>query len=274
MKKTMISLLALVLVFSLAVAGCGGKQAQETTAAPAETLAPDQPLELTGFKLTASTWSSPNGATVHLSATPNGYAEGQSASFIVRLEGVDVENIPCDWNGSEYTASADLNAADGYCYYVLLTAANGTQTEVAVNTPTAMVDEALINMSTALQSYCSLTVIASEQSGDKLTISEGTVTIQLPLITDEGQSIVCDSAVLVLTAGGEDIGSAKLQLEEAPDAGTYNLSIAGTEFAVPEMDNDHRAELRLDVTLSNGQTLTAMGGGWIYNDGSLMLIVG
>lgn len=275
MKKTMLSLLALVLVFALAVTGCGDKKAEETTAAaPAETLAPDQPLELTAWDLTASTWSSPNGATVNLTATPNGYAEGQSATFIVRLEGADVETVPCDWDGSRYTAAAELNAADGYCYYVLLTAADGTQSEVAVNTPTAMTDEALINMETALQSYCSMTVIASEQNGSKLTISEGTVTIQLPLITNEGESIVCDKAVLVMTSDGEEVGSAELALDDAPDAGSYTLSIAGTVFEIPELEDDHRVELRLDVTLSNNQTLTAMGGSWISNDGNLLLAAG
>ena len=68
-----------------------------------------------------------------------------------------------------------------------------------------MVDEALVNMATALQSYCSLTVSASTQEGDQLTITEGNVTIQLPLITDEGQSIVCTKALLVMTSDGEEV---------------------------------------------------------------------
>ena len=274
MKKTALSLLALLLVFALALTGCGEKEAAETTAAPAETLVADQPLELTAWTLTPATWSSPNGATVNLTATPNGYAEGQSAAFIVRLEGTDIENIPCQWNGSQYTASADLNAADGYCYYVLLTAADGTQTEVPVNTPTAMVDEALINMETALQSYCTLTVSGSSQEGNTLTITEGTVVIQLPLITDEGQTILCSEAVLVLISDNEEVGSAELTLEEAPDAGTYTQSIAGTSFTVPALEDDHRVELRLNVTLSNGQSLSTMGGSWIYNDGNLLLAAG
>lgn len=274
MKKMMLSLLILVLL--VAMVGCGSDKAQETTAAPApvETLAADQPLELTSFALSASTWSSPNGATVHLSATPNGYAEGQSATFIVRLEGEDVETVPCTWDGSVYTASAELNAADGYCYYVLLTAANGAETEVPVNTPTATVDEALINMATALQTYCSITVTDSKQEGDTLTITEGTVTIQLPLITNEGASIVCEQAVLVLSADGKEIGTAQLSVSEAPDAGSYTLSAAGASFQVPELEDDHRAELRLDVTLSNGQVLSAAGGSWICNDGNLMLVAG
>ena len=273
MKKMMICLLVLALLLSLA--GCG-KDSAETTAAPtaAESLSVEPSLNLVDWKLTASTWSSPNGATVNLTATPNNYAEGQSAAFIVRLEGEEIENIPCQWDGSAYTAAADLNGADGYCYYVLLSDAEGNQTEIPVNTPTAMVDEALINMATALQSYCSLTVVASATEGDKLIVSEGTATIQLPLITDEGSSILCREAKLVLTFNGEEVDSVTLDVDDAPDAGTYTLSIAGTEFKVPAMEDDQQLELRLDVTLSNDQLLSAAGGSWFYNNGSLMLTVG
>lgn len=273
MKKMMLALLVLAML--IAMVGCGADKSGDSAAPSAnESLAADQSLTLIDWKLTPSTWSSPNGATVNLTATPNGHEEGQSAAFIVRLEGEEIENIPCDWDGSVYTAAADLNGADGYCYYVLLTAADGTQTEVPVNTPTAMVDEALINMATALQSYCSLTVVASGNEGNKLTISEGTATIQLPLITDEGATILCREAKLVLTFNGEDVDSVTLDVDEAPDAGTYTLSIAGIEFTVPAMEDDQQVELRLDVTLSNDQLLSAVGGSWFYNNGTLMLTVG
>ena len=67
--------------------------------------------------LNATAWSSPNGATVNVDAVPNGYAEGQKAEFCVRLEGEEIARVPCEWDGKSYKASADLNAADGYCYY-------------------------------------------------------------------------------------------------------------------------------------------------------------
>lgn len=274
MKKNLLCLMALIAVFALAVTGCGSDDAAQTTAAAAETLPTEQALALTGWELTPATWSSPNGATVNLSATPNGYTEGQSAAFVVRLEGEEVENIPCEWNGSTYTAAAELNAADGYCYYVILTAADGTQTEVAVNTPTAPVDDALINMASSLNSYCSLTVNASEQDGDKLTITDGNIQIQLPMITNEGETIVCSKAVLVMTFNGTEVGSTELALDEPTDAGAYGLSIAGTEFQIPSMENNQSVELRLDVTLSNNQTLTALGGSWSYHEGNLLLAVG
>lgn len=162
-RKNILAVITLVAVFAFALAGCGSKDKEPTanTAASVPEMSAGQELTLTSSTLTAATWSSPNGATVNLTATPNGYAEGQSAAFIVRLEGEEAANVPCEWNGSAYTASADLNAADGYCYYVLLTAADGTQTEVAINTPTAPTDDALINLESALNSYCNMTVASA-----------------------------------------------------------------------------------------------------------------
>ncbi len=275
MKKNLICLLAMLLVFSLAVTGCGAEKAKETTspaaADPSETAAA---LGLESWKLTASTWSSPNGATVHLSATPYSYVDGDTASFIVRLEGEDVDTIPCQWDGKNYTASAELNASDGYCYYVLQSSADGNSAEIPVNTPNALVDDSLINLETALQSYCTLTVNASQQDGGKLTITDGTIKVQLPMISNEGETILCESAVLVLTFEGKEVSSALIGVGDPADGGVYDLSIAGTTFDVPNMEDDQRLELRLDVTLSNDQTLTAMGGSWLYNDGKLLLAAG
>ncbi len=275
MKKNRICLLALVLVFSLAVTGCGAEKAEETISPAAvdatETAAA---LGFVSWKLTASTWSSPNGATVHLSATPYSYVDGDTASFIIRLEGEDVETIPCQWDGKNYTASVDLNAADGYCYYVMQTSADGNSAEIPVNTPNALVDDSLINLQTSLQSYCTLTVSASQQDGGKLTITDGTIKVQLPMISNEGETILCESAVLVLTFDGKEVGSALIGVGAPADGGVYDLSIAGTTFDVPDMEDDQRLELRLDVTLSNNQTLTALGGSWLYNDGNLLLAAG
>ena len=137
MKKNAIVLCCLVLVMSLVLAGCGGAKADETV----PQLQEGETLMLTGWTMNATAWSSPNGATVNVDAVPNGYREGQHADFCVRLEGEEIARIPCEWDGKSYRASADLNAADGYCYYIILTAVDGLETEVAINTPTAVHDD-------------------------------------------------------------------------------------------------------------------------------------
>ena len=87
MKK--ITILAVILVLVMALTACGKEEAPETTAAPtvaattvpAETAAPAQTLTLTDWAMSASTWSSPNGATIHFTATPSTSADGQTADY-------------------------------------------------------------------------------------------------------------------------------------------------------------------------------------------------
>ena len=277
MKK--MTILAVILVLALALTACGKEAAPETTAAatiPAET-APTvqaQPLTLIDYALTASTWSSPNGATIHLSATPSTYAEGQKADFVVRLESDNVASIPCDWDGTVYTASADLNAANGYCYYVILTTADGTSTEVAVNTPNEPVNEAFINMEAALASYCSITLEDSTFDSSKLTLSAGNVQVQVPTITNDGEVISCQEATLVLSYNGTELSRQTLELAQTETAGLYEAALSGITFSIPDMEEEQKVELVLNVTLTNGHVLSAYGGNWIYNSEGLLPVVG
>lgn len=271
MKKNVLTLIALISVFALVLAGCGGKEPAETTGAAVTSPVAGE-AGLTSFQLSASTWSSPNGATVHLTAAADGTA--QSAAFLVRLEGEDVANIPCQWDGTQYTASAELNAADGYCYYIALTNSDGTVSEVALNTPSQMTYEPLVNMAAALESYCHVMVEATSVSGSKLTIDEGSVQVQAPRITNEGETITVSEAALVLSFNGQEQAREELTLNESGSEGAYELALSGVSFQIPEMENDQQLNLTLNVTLSNGQSLFAEGGTFFYNDGELLTAVG
>lgn len=278
MKK--MTILAMILVLAIALTACGGEKAPETTAAtvaatvPVETAPVAQPLSLTSWNMSASTWSSPNGATVHINATPNAYAEGQKADFVVRLESDDVTTIPCQWDGTNYTASADLNAANGYCYYVVLTAADGTVTECAVNTPAAPVNEALINMEAALASYCSVTIEESEIADNKLNLANCKVQVQAPTITDEGETISCKKAYLILSFNEEELAKVEVNLEETATAGLFEAAVSGITFDIPALENDQKVVLSVNAALSNGQALSAFGGEWVYNEEGLLPVVG
>lgn len=280
-RKTILAVIALMAAFALAMTGCGSEKPEETTAAATdttaaqETLSPAEPLGLTDWTMNATTWSSPNGATVNLTATPNGYTEGQSVSFCVRLEGEEVATVPCAWDGSVYTASADLNADDGYCYYVLLTAADGTTSEVAVNVPTAPTDESLINLKSSLNAYCTVVLDSFALEGDKLSIHTGSAQIQLPTLTLAQDAVSCQKAVLVLSYDNEDVAQSELTVPAADESGLCQVDLAGTSFTVPsEMEDDHQLSVRLDVTLSNGHAMSVPGGSWRCFDGTLVLAVG
>jgi hypothetical protein len=278
MKK--MSILAILLVFVLALTACGKEATPETTAATvAETTVATEPvilepLELTEWVMSASTWSSPNGATIHISATPNYYAEGQKADFVIRLESDDVAMVPCQWDGSVYSASADLNAANGYCYYMILTATDGTVSEVAVNTPANPINEAYINMEAALQSYCSIVVEESVCDGSNLTLTAGKVQVQVPIITADGNAVTCQEASLVLSHNGQELEKKALTLKETEGENLYEADLADIAFTLPELAEEEQVELTLVATLSNGQSLSAYGGSWVGNTDGILPVVG
>ena len=276
-RKTMLVLIAVLCAVSLVLTGCGkGEEAPETNAAEvvtASTPEEETTLGLSGWELDSSTWSSPNGATVHITATPVTYVEGMTADFVVRLEGTDVLTVPCQWDGTVFTGSAELNAKDGYCYYMIL-ASDGHTYEVAVNIASEPVDETLVNMATALNTYCTLLVEESEATDSKLTLTAGTARIQPPAIRNDGQAVTCAEAQLVLTFNGEEIGRKALDLPAADDTGAYEIPISGVSFDIPQMEDDNQLNLRLDVTLSNGYMLSDAGSSWSYMDGQLLGIVG
>lgn len=274
------AVLALILVLSLLCAACGKTapetQAPETAPVPevSSDASTDGTLGLTDWTLTSSTWSSPNGATVSITATPVSYMKGQSAAFVVRTEEGEVANIPCEWDGTAYTASADLNAADGYGYYILMTAASGNTAEVPVNTPDMPSDETLINLASSLESKCSLIVDSSDFDGKWLSITGGTVVVETPKLKNQGASITCSEAVLVLRQEGDEVGRVSLELPAPTPDGVYVLALTGTPFQLGELEDDQQLTIELEVTLSNGQELSCAGGTWFYNAGSLMMSVG
>ena len=281
MKK--MTILAVILAMAVTLTACTGEkapEATETTAAttiatsPVETTLPPQPLTLNSWEMSASTWSSPNGATIHITATPNYHLEGQKADFVVRLESDDIVSIPCQWDGTAYTASADLNAANGYCYYVILTAADGTATELAVNTPAAPINTAFIDIEAALESYCNVTIEDSVCENGKLTLSSGQVQVKTPTITNDGEAITCQETALVLSFNGEELNREVLTLSETDTAGLLETALENITFDVPELKADEKVELALQVTLSNGQELFAYGGDWIYDAEGLLPVVG
>lgn len=281
MKK--LTILTLILALSMVLTACGGEEAPvETTVVTVAATAPSTPAEtevsnplaLTDWKLHASTWSSPNGATIHITATPNYYNESQKADFVIRLENDDVTSVPCQWDGTAYTASADLNAANGYCYYVVFTAENGALTEFPVNTPAAPTNLAFIDLEAALESYCSMTMEESTFENNTLTLNAGKVQVKIPTITNQGETIICIESALQLTMNGEQLDRKVLTLTPAENEGFLEASLDNITFDIPAMENEQTVEVTLNVMLSNGHCLTAYGGNWIFNEEGLLPIVG
>lgn len=283
MKKRILifAILAAMLVVSLA--GCGGNADNSQLIAELqvqidELTARVEALEmrsgLKGWNLTAAAWSSSNGATVTLTAQPAAYREGQTAEFMALLEGQQVDRVSCGWDGESYTAQLDLNAADGYSYYCVITAPDGSREQVALSTPENPVIDTVVNLSTALSSYCNMIVDSWEGDGDQLTITEGYIQVQLPRIALGGGNPTVSTAELVLKKAGEEISRQALTLPEGEGENSYELMLTDTAFQIPEMQDDQQLDLYLEVKLSDGQLLSTAGCSWYHNAGELFLAVG
>lgn len=264
-RNTVFAIIALtlvLLVLALSLCACGKKAGD------------DSPMTLTDWTLSPETWSSPNGATVNLTAQVNHKDEAVSAHFVVRQGDGDVVDELCAWDGNKLTAAAELNAADGYSYFVVLTAADGTMEEIPLSTAEKPVSTSLVNLASALNSYCNLIVEGSDITGGTLTLTAGSVEIQVPQITNDGAAITCQETALVLMLDGEEVTRATLTPEPSEVPGGFEATLAGTTFQLPAMAEDGQLVLQLKVTLSNGQILTSEGATWTYMDGQVFSAVG
>ena len=284
MKKNII---AIVLLAALLLTGCGGQTADvsqlekdietlqnQIDALSARLDALEENSGLQDWNLTAASWSSSNGANVTLTASPLAYHEGQTAEFTVRLGGQEVTSVPCEWNGSVFTAAVDLEAADGYGYYCILTSANGAKEQIALNTPENPVDDRLVYMETSLTAYCNMVVDGWEDEGGNLNLTSGYVQVQMPRIFAGQDDVTFADAKLVLKLNGEAVETQNLDVPEGEGEGSYELILGDISFKMPEMQDDYQLELVLEVTLTDGQVLTASGGSWYYNAGEMFMVVG
>jgi len=284
MKKNVI--IAVMLLISLLLSGCGQSAdvgqlekdiealQNQVDALSARLDALEENSGLQDWSLSALSWGDNTGADVTLTASPLAFHEGQTAQFIVRLAGQEVASVPCDWNGSVYTGSLGLQAADGYSYYCVLTAANGSKEQIALNTPENPVNDTLVYMETSLVAYCNMIVDGWEDEGGNLNITSGYVQVQMPRIFAGETAVDFSGAELVLKLNGEALESQPLELPAGEGEGSYECVLGGISFKMPKMEDDYQLELALEVSLSDGKMLTATGGSWYYNDGEMFMVVG
>ena len=283
-KTTLIA--ALALCATVILSGCGKEPkadanatapAQTTEATQATASAPAGSLahvetegSLQSWELTAQVWSSSNGATVTLTAQPRAYEKGQGASFVVRLEGKEVENVSCSWDGKYYTASADLEAADGYEFECVLFPPQGVGEHYTLSDAY----DSLVYMKRSLDAYCNLYISDFKDADGKFTVTAGWASVQLPQLTTAGTEIGFQKAQLIFSLNGETVETQDITLPQGEGKGSYESSLSNISFTMPQMDDDYQLDLTLVVTLSNGEELTANGGSWFYNNGELKMAAG
>ena len=298
MKKNIFSRLLLILMIAalmLLACGCGAdtdasaddsaariaalEQENAQLKAQIESLTTElglvnQDAALQDWSLNADAWSDSNGATVTFTAAPVTYVEGMRAALSVRMGDLEAESTNCVWDGSAFTGSVELSAADGYSYYCILTSANGSQEEIELNSPANVTNEMLVNLGSNLSTYANLVVEDWAATASALNIKSGYVQAQLPRLVYNNASSEISGAALVLKVNSEEVGRQDITLEAGEGEGSFESAIGGLSFNMPAMESDDQLDLWLEITLSTGHTVSVSGGSWYSSSGELQLVVG
>ena len=230
-------------------------------------------VNLKSWTLDVSPWADSTGADVTLSAAPTVYQPGTDATFLVLLEGEQVDSVPCHWDGSAFTATASLSAADGYSYYFLLASPSGTQ-QLPLLTPESPEAGTAVYLQSSLSAYCNLVVNDwIENPGRTLILTDAYAQVQLPRIS-AGGTVEIHTAEVVLRLNGVESSRIALQLAPSEVAGSFDLTITGLQLPMPELSDSDVLELSLETVLSDGRHLTAFGITWHLENGKLTSAVG
>ena len=225
---------------------------------------------LSDWELTAAAWADSTGADVTFTAVPTEYQPGMGATLLVMLGDRQAASVPCVWDGTVFRGTANLNAADGYSYFCLLSGPNGVQ-QLSLMGPDSENAGIPVYLHSALSSYCNLLVSDwVEQNGSTLILNGAYAQVQLPQI----QELTIASQELVLRLNGQISVKVPIMLMPSEVAGSYELIINDLHLPMPELDSTDNLELYLEITLSDGRHLQAFGIGWYLENGKLSASVG
>lgn len=297
MKKKLVSILLVLVILSmmLLTTGCNEKATDEVDAASlriaeleqknselqakldeltAEMERMKQKATLQDWTMEAKAWSDGNGATITFTGTPINYVDGQRAALSVRMGDLEAESTNCVWDGTSFTGSVELSAADGYSYYCVLTNLDGSQTEVELNTPENTTNASLVDLGSSLTAYANLVVEDWNADASSLNILSGYMQAQMPTLTFNDMTAKVNSAALVLKLNNEEVSRQDVTLDVGEGEGSFESMLEGCTFSMPAMEDDYQLDLWLEVTLNTGSTVSVSGGSWYSSDGQLQLVVG
>ncbi len=291
MKKTFSLILALIMILSLAACGSedvpeAGLQ-QQVAALEAENAELKNQIEvltrqleslqtavLKDWSLKALASSDRTAATITFMGVPASLSDGDTATLVVTLNGLEAESIPCTLEGERFSATVELPAADGYGYYCLLGSPNGTQQNIPLITSDNGGNQDLVNLATSLNAFCHLFVESWEHANDKLTLVTAYVQAQMSAISTGGNADTAVKAELVFLHNGQELERKEVPLEAGENEGSYEMTVSNLSFALPKLEEDHQLDLLLVITLSSGGTIEYNGCSWYLVDGELNPIMG
>ena len=230
-------------------------------------------VNLQSWTLDVEPWADSTGADVTLSAVPSSYQSGIEATLLVTLGDKEVASVPCHWNGTAFTATAPLNAADGYSYYCLLHVSDNIR-KLPLVTPDSPDAGIPVYLQSSLSSYCNLVVNDwIENPGISLILTDAYAQVQLPRISAAG-TVEIATAEVVLRLNGAETVRIPIILSPSEVECSFDLVISDLQLPMPELADSDSLELFLEVSLTDGRNLKAIGITWQLENGKLTSAVG
>ena len=131
-----------------------------------------------------------------------------------------------------------------------------------------------MNLGSSLSAYCNLFVDQWNSKDGKLTLENAFVQAQMPVISTGGDNVTPSSAVLVFLHNNQELERKEITLEAGEGEGSFEASISGVSFTLPQLEEDHQLDLELVITLSDGSTLSYNGCSWLMSNGELNPVMG
>lgn len=245
---------------------------QQTIDQLQERLAALQSTSLERWSLDARGTDDVSPAQILFSARPYARQEGQSAQLLVTLEGKEVARADCLWDGENYTASVSLLPEDGYGYYCLLTAADGTTEQLLLSTPDSPAAPKLTYLAGSLGTYAN--ALTENITMEEQAIgAEVAVAIQMPLISADDTPVTLVQAKLSWQREDQVLFEEVLSLQEGETEGSMTGHMT-VRLENPPLEEGTAVDLVLTAELSDGRVLTALAGSWTVADGRLESSVG
>ena len=206
-----------------------------------------------GITLTAVAWEDGRGADVTL--TLEGAADTEAALLVMAGDTVITE-VPCQWDGSVGTATAQVPAGNGYTYSMIA----GSEAKTLASPENPVYPE-LVNLADALTAYCNLVVGEWNVRDNVLTLESGYASLHTAQLTAGGEAYT--NVRLVLKHGDRILAETPIspaEVQEEP--GTFACDITDAAFVMPKLPEGEQVDLWMEATLSDGQVLTTCAATW------------
>lgn len=201
------------------------------------------------------------GGTITFTAAPKTWQEGDEGVFSVQLDGVEVARETGVWNGTIYTATVELTAADGYYSYFILCHADGSQEYQALNTPDNLEHYYGIYLTEGLTAQFDGRVNVWDNSNGLLSVTDWEIEYISPGLFAEAEGFRARELRYVILVNGAEADNEPVDIQGIRDRNQIGLCSSGQLFQRQLKPGDE-LELRFELELENGTVLQDTAGRW------------